>query len=34
MLTLDIGGGLLTAVLAGCFTVLVIQWWRFRSGRR
>jgi hypothetical protein len=34
MLTLDIGGYLLTAYLAGMAVLLVIQWWKFRGGAR
>jgi hypothetical protein len=34
MLLVDIGGRLLTALLAAIFAVLVVEWWRFRSGRR
>jgi len=33
-LTLEIGGNLLAALVVGVLAVLVIQWWRFRSGRR
>ena len=31
MLTLEIGGYLLSAIGAGLFALLVIEWWRFRS---
>jgi hypothetical protein len=34
VLTLEIGGYLLTAILSGLFSLLVIQWWKFRSGAR
>lgn len=34
MLQLEIGLNLLTAILVAVFAVLVIQWWKFRSGRR
>ena len=34
MLTLDIGGYLFAAILAGCITLLVREWWKFRSGGR
>jgi len=31
---IEIGGRLLLAIALGVFAVLVIEWWRFRSGRR
>lgn len=31
MLTLEIGHGLLAAILAGLFTLLVVRWWGYRS---
>jgi hypothetical protein len=34
MLELEIGGNLLTAIALGLLSTLVVQWWRFRSGRR
>lgn len=34
MLELEVGGYLLTAILAGLATVLVIEWWRFRAVAR
>jgi hypothetical protein len=35
MFTLDIGGHLLAAVTIGAFTVLLIEWWKYRYlGRR
>jgi len=34
MHTFEIGGNLLAAVGLGVFALLVIEWWRFRSGRR
>lgn len=34
MMTVEIGGNLLTALLAGLLTLLVVQWWRFRSRAR
>lgn len=33
MHTLEIGGNLLTAVALVVLAALVVQWWRFRSGR-
>jgi hypothetical protein len=32
-LELEIGRDLLLAVLATLLTILVVEWWRFRSGR-
>jgi hypothetical protein len=29
--TLEIGGRMLTAVLAGLFAYLVVRWWSFRA---
>jgi hypothetical protein len=34
MLTLEIGGNLLLAVVVGALAVLVVQWWGFRAGAR
>jgi hypothetical protein len=34
MWELEIGGRLLTAVTLGVLAVLIVEWWRFRSGRR
>jgi len=34
MLELEVGGYLLTAVLAALVTVLVVEWWRFRASAR
>jgi len=33
MVTLEIGGRLLTAIVVGGVVVLVIEWWRFASRR-
>jgi hypothetical protein len=32
--TIEIGGNLLTALLAAGLVLLVIEWWRFRAGAK
>jgi len=34
MWELEIGSRLLSAVVVGLLAVLVVEWWKFRSGRR
>jgi hypothetical protein len=33
-MTIEIGGNLLATAILAALTVLIIEWWRFRSGRR
>lgn len=34
MLTLEIGSRLVAAIVSVVLAVLVVEWWRFRAGRR